>query len=81
MPTQKPATGWRNRIVGHGMEAPERLAANPRNWRVHPQAQTNALEAALEEVGWAGHTDALRGGGQMTLPDIAALSLAGRADA
>jgi DNA modification methylase len=42
----------RSRIVGHGEEAPDQLLANPRNWRIHPKAQQNALSAVLEEVGW-----------------------------
>lgn len=43
---------WRNRITGHGEEAPEQLLANPQNWRVHPQFQQQALGAVLDEVGW-----------------------------
>lgn len=43
---------WRNRIVGHGEEAPDQLLANPRNWRIHPKAQQKALEGVLNEVGW-----------------------------
>jgi ParB-like chromosome segregation protein Spo0J len=43
---------WRNRIVGHGTEAPDQLLANPYNWRVHPKQQRRALAAALTEVGW-----------------------------
>jgi hypothetical protein len=46
------ATGWRNRIVGSGPEAPERLAANPANWRVHPRHQRDALAGSLDTVGW-----------------------------
>jgi ParB-like chromosome segregation protein Spo0J len=38
--------------VGHGEEAPDQLLANPRNWRVHPKAQQDALAGALGEVGW-----------------------------
>lgn len=33
---------------------PQELAANPKNWRTHPEAQTAALSDALAEVGWAG---------------------------
>lgn len=44
--------GWRNRITGHGEEAPDQLLANPRNWRVHPKAQQEALAAVLDQVGW-----------------------------
>ena len=43
---------WRNRIVGHGEEAPEQLLANPGNWRVHPAAQQAALKGVLDDVGW-----------------------------
>lgn len=46
---------WRNRIVGHGEEAPDQLLANPKNWRIHPQAQQEALAGVLDEVGWVGH--------------------------
>jgi type V secretory pathway adhesin AidA len=34
---------WRNRIVGSGTEDPEKLLANPKNWRIHPKAQREAL--------------------------------------
>jgi hypothetical protein len=47
-----PSAAWRNRIVGHGEEAPDQLLANPLNWRVHPKAQQRALAGALAEVGW-----------------------------
>ena len=43
---------WRNRITGHGEAAPDQLLANPRNWRIHPKAQQNALAAVLDQVGW-----------------------------
>jgi hypothetical protein len=43
---------FRNRIVGEGSEAPDQLLANPRNWRVHPQHQVEALEGLLSSVGW-----------------------------
>lgn len=44
--------GWRNRIVGHGEEAPDQLLANALNWRIHPKAQQDALSGVLDEVGW-----------------------------
>jgi hypothetical protein len=47
-----PPAGWRNRIVGAGEEAPDRLLANPANWRIHPKAQQDALAGALDAVGW-----------------------------
>ena len=43
---------WRNRIVGHGEEDPTQLLANPKNWRLHPKAQQDALAGVLEQVGW-----------------------------
>lgn len=46
---------WRSRIVGHGEERPEQLLANPRNWRIHPKAQQDALAGVLAEVGWVQH--------------------------
>jgi DNA modification methylase len=46
------AEPWRSRIVGTGTEAPDQLLANPRNWRVHPKAQQDALAGVLGEVGW-----------------------------
>jgi hypothetical protein len=49
--TAEPASPWRNRIIGHGEEAPDQLLANPRNWRIHPKAATRAcgqVEAVLD---------------------------------
>lgn len=46
------AEAWVNRIVGQGEEDPEQLAANPRNWRVHPKVQQEALTGVLDKVGW-----------------------------
>jgi DNA modification methylase len=43
---------WRNRIIGHGDEDPAQLLANPKNWRLHPKAQQDALAGVLKEVGW-----------------------------
>jgi len=43
---------WRNRIVGEGVQAASQFVANPANWRVHPQAQRDAMRGALNEVGW-----------------------------
>ena len=43
---------WRNRIIGHGEEDPAQLLANPRNWRIHPKAQQEALVGVLKQVGW-----------------------------
>lgn len=46
------ADAWRNRIVGHGEEAPDQLLANPLNWRIHPKNQQTALTQVLDRVGW-----------------------------
>jgi len=43
---------WQNRIVGAGTENPKKLTPNPKNWRKHPKNQAQALEGALEEIGW-----------------------------
>lgn len=50
--SKRPAVRFRNRIIGHGMESPEELAANPRNWRIHSGEQEAAVEGALDGVGW-----------------------------
>lgn len=46
------STRWKNRIVGSGTEAPDQLLANPRNFRIHPAFQQDAMQAVLDEVGW-----------------------------
>src|ERR1700730_8835436 len=51
-PERKQLPKWRNRIVGHGEEDPTQLLANPKNWRIHPKAQQDALAGVLAEVGW-----------------------------
>jgi hypothetical protein len=43
---------FRSRIVGTGDEAPDQLLANPKNWRIHPKHQQDALAGVLTEVGW-----------------------------
>jgi hypothetical protein len=47
-----PPRQWQNRIVGHGEEAADQLLANPRNWRIHPKAQQDALKGVLSQIGW-----------------------------
>jgi len=49
---QAPPSHWRNRIIGTGVEDPAQLLANPKNWRLHPQEQQDALRGALDKVGW-----------------------------
>ncbi len=43
---------WRNRIVGEGVQPASQFVANPANWRVHPQAQRDAMRGVLNEIGW-----------------------------
>jgi hypothetical protein len=45
-------SSWQNRIVGSGEEAPDQLMANPKNWRIHPITQQEAVGNVLDEVGW-----------------------------
>ena len=42
----------KNRIIGSGEEPLDSILFNPRNWRIHPLNQQNALKGVLEEVGW-----------------------------
>ena len=42
----------KNRIVSSGNEPLDNILFNPRNWRIHPLNQQNALKGVLEEVGW-----------------------------
>lgn len=46
------ATEWRNRIVRFAEVAPDQLLANPKNWRVHPKHQQDALTGVIREVGY-----------------------------
>jgi hypothetical protein len=46
------STEIKNRIVGSAEVDPKEIKANAKNWRKHPQAQRNALEGVLKEVGW-----------------------------
>ena len=43
---------YKNRIVGSGEERLDQIMFNPRNWRIHPLCQQNALKGVLEEIGW-----------------------------
>jgi ParB-like chromosome segregation protein Spo0J len=53
MPRRKPSTEpWRNRIVRHAEIDPQQLLANPKNWRIHPAAQQDALSAVIDDVGF-----------------------------
>jgi len=41
-------TTWKNRIIGYGEEEPDQLLANPKNWRIHPSDQQEAVETVVE---------------------------------
>jgi hypothetical protein len=43
---------WRSRIVAAGDEDPQQLLANPKNWRIHPKYQQDALTKVMDKVGW-----------------------------
>lgn len=43
---------WQSRIVGEGEADPRELVDNPLNWRKHPELQGQALEEALDRLGW-----------------------------
>ena len=47
-----PQSAWKNRIVGTGLVDAAELLANPRNWRLHPDNQREALDKVLGTVGW-----------------------------
>jgi len=54
---KKPATvpgKIRNRIRELRTVRASSLAANSKNWRVHPQAQVDAMQGILNEIGYAG---------------------------
>jgi hypothetical protein len=44
----------RNRIKEFRRVPANHLRPNPRNWRMHPQAQRDALRGVLAEIGYAG---------------------------
>ena len=43
---------YKNRIIGSGEESLDNILFNPRNWRIHPLNQQDALKGVLDEVGW-----------------------------
>lgn len=49
-------SGFRDRIVEFKRVKATELIANPKNWRLHPESQKDAMEAVLREVGFAGAT-------------------------
>jgi hypothetical protein len=43
---------WKVRIVGYGVAVPDQLLANPKNYRIHPFSQQEALKGILDDVGY-----------------------------
>lgn len=43
---------WTNRITSHENVDPRELTAHPLNWRDHPLAQQQALDATVGAIGW-----------------------------
>lgn len=43
---------FKNRIVATAVEDPRKLLSNPKNWRIHPEQQQEALTTVLNDVGW-----------------------------
>lgn len=41
----------KNRIIGTGEEPLDQILYNPKNWRIHPRYQQDALEGVLKEIG------------------------------
>jgi len=42
-----------DRIVGFGRKPADQFLANPHNWRIHPEAQRQALKGVLDSIGFA----------------------------
>lgn len=45
-------TRWRNRIVGSGTKPADQFTHHPNNPKYHPPEQREALQGALNEIGW-----------------------------
>lgn len=43
---------WKLRIVGSGSKPASQFLPNPLNYRLHPQAQRDAVRGSLTELGW-----------------------------
>ncbi len=52
MPNTTTTAPWRNRITCSGTIKVTEAVANPLNFRLHPPVQSQALSAALDQVGW-----------------------------
>ncbi len=70
--TAEAARQLRDRIIEFRRVPSNELLDNDRNWRVHPYAQTRAMQEILDTVGIAGAVTAYhseRNGGRLTLID------------
>jgi hypothetical protein len=56
---------WHLRVVAHDLVDPSDLINHPDNFRGHPVAQREALEAAIEEVGFVGEVLVSRRSGRI----------------
>src|SRR5215831_9998043 len=43
---------WKKKILGSADVAPAELVANDRNFRLHPDAQKEALRGAIDDIGF-----------------------------
>ena len=60
-PTEQPAAtapaaplAIRDRIIGFERLPVDQLEPHPQNWRIHPDAQRQAMQGILGEIGYAG---------------------------
>jgi hypothetical protein len=49
---ERVASQLRNRITGTGEVDPEKILANPKNWRTHSEHQSEVVAGLLTEIGW-----------------------------
>ena len=45
-------SNWKNKIKGYELVDPQTLLANPHNFRIHNEIQTQHLETLLDTIGW-----------------------------
>lgn len=43
---------WQNRILSYGVKPADQFLAHPKNARLHPQIQREAVKASLDTLGW-----------------------------
>lgn len=49
---QAERTVWRSRIVGHAQLNPLEITAHPKNYKAHPDHQSDALQEMIHDVGF-----------------------------